>query len=244
LGGSCHWRAMTPALTEQKTDLPNEFDRIAGQYDVICSNEPNYKKHMRWSAERLVAAPAGQILDVCCGTGLSSEVLLEVYPKATLTGLDASNGMLDVARQKPQLSRATFVHGDAMDPMGAGCTGPYDAIFLAYGIRNLPQPDRCLEQLHRLLVSGGRLCFHEYSVRHSVRSQLAWHRHWMSVILPAALRTDTLKAHYYLWRSVNDFEGANAFCDRLRSHGFINVRDDPMDGDVGPVLHSFTCTRN
>jgi ubiquinone/menaquinone biosynthesis C-methylase UbiE len=234
---------MTTNLTEEKVDLPNEFDRIARHYDVIVGNEPNYMKHMRWSAERLVAPPNGRILDLCCGTGISTVALKHTYPQAEIVGLDASRGMLEVAGEKPELKGVRFVHGDAMDPEPAAGQG-FDACFLSFGIRNLPDADVCLDHLHAILKPGGRICFHEYAVRHSLLSRMRWHKHWLTVILPGAIRTGTVKAHYYLWRSVNDFDGAIAFCQRLERHGFTHARYERMDGDVAGVLHSFIATRS
>lgn len=232
-----------PTLTEEKAQIANAFNQIASKYDIICSAEPHYFRHMSMSATRMAVPRNGHILDVCAGTGLSTQVLIDVYPEADITGIDASQGMLEVARAKPQLARARFVHGDGSDPRSAGCEGPYDGIFLAYGIRNLPDPDACLKNLFNLLKPGGKICFHEYSVRHSFTSRMKWHLHWLRILFPASVRTDTVKPHWYLWRSVNDFQGVPAFCQRLEQHGFTQVKVEPMDGDVLGVLHTFTGTR-
>ena len=73
---------------------------------LLCALNPGYKKHLRWSAERMRLRPTARVLDLCCGSGLSTEALLATYPAARVTGVDASAGMLEVARAKPALARA------------------------------------------------------------------------------------------------------------------------------------------
>jgi len=92
---------------------------------------------------------------LCCGTGLSTAALYRCYPKAKITGLDASYGMLDIARGKQELKSVTWLEGDAMDPAAHGASGPYHGILMAYGIRNMVDPDACLRRLYQLLEPGG-----------------------------------------------------------------------------------------
>src|SRR6478735_5748960 len=99
-----------------KGQVPAKFDRVARTYDVLTGLNPGYKKHLRWSAERLGAKADGRLLDLCCGTGLSTEALVRAYPRATVLGLDASAGMLARARRKGSLASVRFLEGDAMDP--------------------------------------------------------------------------------------------------------------------------------
>ncbi|NIW23658.1 MAG: methyltransferase domain-containing protein, partial [Gammaproteobacteria bacterium] len=117
--------------------VPHEFDRIARGYDTLSALNPGYQKHLEWSARRLQIADDAEVLDLCCGTGLSTLALKRAQPAARLTGLDASAGMLQYAAAKPELAGARWVHGNAMDPAADGAGGPYDAILMAYGIRNV-----------------------------------------------------------------------------------------------------------
>src|SRR5215470_8099867 len=114
----------------RKRSVPVEFDGVARRYDLLSALNPGYKKHLRWSAERLAAPPEGRLLDLCCGTGLSTEALRRAYPRAAIDALDASRGMLALARQKRPLGSVRFLEGDAMDPAAAGAAGPYDGILM------------------------------------------------------------------------------------------------------------------
>jgi ubiquinone/menaquinone biosynthesis C-methylase UbiE len=228
-------------LREEKRRVPVEFDRVAVTYDLLTAKNPGYLRHLRMSAERLGLGSRPRVLDLCCGTGLSTAAVLDVYPDARVIGLDASEGMLRVARDKGL--RAELVRGDAMDP-GAVVEGPFDGILMAYGIRNVPSVDECLRRLRDLLVSGGTICFHEYSVADSARSRLIWNAVCFGVIIPGGLVTaGTTRIYRYLRRSVNAFDGVDAFEQRLSAAGFEDVHTHPMDGWQQGILHSFVARK-
>jgi ubiquinone/menaquinone biosynthesis C-methylase UbiE len=188
-------------------------------------------------------AADSRILDLCCGTGLSTEALLATYPGARVTGLDASEGMLDLARQKPALAAASFSLGDAMQA-GAAAPGPFDGILMAYGIRNMPDADLCLAQIRELLVPGGVVCFHEYSVADSAVARAVWNVVCLAVIIPLGTAVSgSSDVFRYLRRSVLDFDGALAFEARLARAGFVDVRREPMDGWQRGITHSFLAQR-
>ncbi|MFN7701402.1 MAG: class I SAM-dependent methyltransferase [Deltaproteobacteria bacterium] len=234
----------SPSFAERKREVPSDFDAIAPTYDLLTGLNPGYHRHLRLSAERLGCAPDARILDLCCGTGISTEAVQEVYPRAALAGLDASRGMLEVARSKPLLRGVRFVHGDAMDPRGAGLAERFDGILMAYGLRNVPDPDACLVRLHDMLAPGGRLAIHEYSVSGSRRSRAVWGAVCWGIIIPGgAITARTTKIYRYLHDSVQRFDSVHALEARLRRAGFIDVRTEPMDGWQKGILHTFLATR-
>ena len=228
------------ALSQAKHQVPDDFDEVAGSYDRLVGMNPGYHRHLRLSAERLELQPQERVLDLCCGTGASTRALLKVQPEIELIGLDASAGMLARARAKPDLAGVRFVEGNAMDPAASGVQGPFAAISMAYGIRNVPDADLCLTRLRSLLAPGGRICFHEYSVADSWRAKLIWNFVCFGIIIPGGLLTSPRSGIYrYLRRSVNAFDGVKAFEARLREHGFVNVRTERMDGWQRGIVHSF-----
>lgn len=231
LEATAGWRA--------KREVPRQFDRIARGYDLLAALNPGYTKHLRWSAERLQVHGKSQILDVCCGTGLSTLALRRVHPEARITGLDASGGMLRAAAAKPELRDVQWIQGDAMDPAAAGARGPYDAILIAYGIRNVPDPDRCLQRLWQLLRPGGTLCVHEYSVSGSRWSRCVWQMVTLGVVIPLGTAvTGASTIFRYLRRSVLEFDSLPQLEDRVRAAEFTDVRTLPMDGWQRGIVHS------
>ncbi len=226
--------------THEKKAVPGEFDRVAKSYDLLSALNPGYERHLRRSAERMGLGPGARILDLCCGTGLSTAQIRAAYPDATITGLDASAGMLERARSKEELADVTWIHGDAMDPAASGAEGPYDGILMAYGLRNVPDPDVCLERLSGLLADGGTICLHEYSVRGSLWATGMWNFVTLGIVIPLGLVfAGTTKIFRYLRRSVLDFDSVAQVEERMRRAGFREVRTEPMSGWQRGVVHSF-----
>lgn len=241
-------------LSIRKREVPGDFDIVASTYDTLVTRNPGYLDHLRLSAGRLRLADGGRglrLLDLCCGTGLSTHALAAEYPNAEIVGLDASAGMLSLAEAKKDLTNAgvKFVLGDAMDPVSAlrdamaiAPDAPlvFDGILMAYGIRNMPNADVCLQQLLPLLAPGAPICFHEYSVKGSPRAQGTWTFVAWGIIIPSGLITSHhTRIYRYLWRSVMDFDSRSAFEDRLRHHGFADVRTEGVAGWQKDIVHSF-----
>jgi ubiquinone/menaquinone biosynthesis C-methylase UbiE len=231
-------------LTNRKGEIPRDFTRVARGYDRLCALNPGYTRHLRLSAERLGLREGARILDLCCGTGLSTVALRRCYPRAEITGLDASPGMLSIARGKKELREVAWLEGDAMDPAAHHADGPYEGILMAYGIRNMIDPDVCLRRLYELLTPGGALCLHEYSVADSRWSRWVWQAVTATIVIPlGVVFTGTTSIFRYLRRTVLAFDGVAALEERLRQAGFTDVRTEPMDGWQRGVVHSFLARR-
>jgi ubiquinone/menaquinone biosynthesis methyltransferase len=239
-------RAMPTAepLPTARDRIAHEFDHVAERYDLLQRLNPGYRTHLSWSARRLGAPARGRILDLCCGTGLSTEAVVACYPEAEVTGLDISPGMLEIAKKKPALSRVRFVLGDAMDLAASGVHGPFDAVLMAYGIRNVPDPDLCLERLREQLAPGGRVAFHEYLVTGSLLGRVVWNTVASAIIIPLGkLATGRADLFRYLKESVNEFDGCDAFELRLSAAGFRDVSTEPMNGWQRGIVHTVLATR-
>ena len=230
--------------TQEKSSVPGAFNRVATSYDFLTALNPGYQRHLRMSAKRLELAPRSRILDLCCGTGRSTLAIHQAYPDARITALDFSEGMLELAGRKSELVNVEWVLGDATDPASEGVSGPFDAIYMAYGIRNLPYPNRCLGNLLALLRPGAPLCVHEYSVADSRLSQVVWNAITLGVVIPSGrLFAGSSELFKYLRRSVLEFDGVAAFESRLQHAGFERVRTLPMDGWQRGIVHSFLAQR-
>jgi ubiquinone/menaquinone biosynthesis C-methylase UbiE len=115
-----------------------------------------------------------------------------------------------------------------------------DAIFMAYGIRNMPDVSRCIKNLHRLIKPGGTICFHEYAISKSVFSRWYWRCIGYGLILPfAGLLTGSTGIFRYLIESVERFHSPEEFTALLRKEGFEKVTHMPLGGWRKPILHTF-----
>lgn len=224
-------------------NVPEAFDAGAGAYDALVGANPGYHQHLRLSAERMQLPDGGRglrLLDIGCGTGASTAALLRAAPHATIVGVDGSSGMLARARSKTWPATVSFVQSRAEELAQAGVSGPFDGILSAYLVRNLPEPDPVLRSLLGLLKPGGVFAAHEYSVRDSRRAMAMWNLVCCAVIIPAGkIRTGDAELYRYLRRSVNEFDGAARFRERLRHNGFVDVHSDTVPGWQNGIVHTF-----
>lgn len=224
-------------------DVPAAFDPGAAAYDKLVGANPGYHAHLRLSAQRMQLPDGGRglrLLDAGCGTGASTAALLATAPQAQIVGVDGSAGMLAQAAAKPWPSSVRFVHSHIENLADAGVEGPFDGIFAAYLIRNLADPDTQLRNFRQLLRPGATLAVHEYSVRDSRLAAAVWNVVCTAVIIPAGrLRSGDSDLYRYLRRSVNQFDGASSFRERLRNNGFTAARSETMPGWQRNVVHTF-----
>ncbi|EID16462.1 type 12 methyltransferase [Mycobacterium xenopi RIVM700367] len=234
---TCRFRGLPHA------DVPAAFDASAAVYDKLVAASPGYHEQLRLSVRRMRLPDEGRglrLLDAGCGTGASTAALLAVAPHAQIVAVDASAGMLAQAAAKPWPPTVRFVLGRVEDLGTADIERPFDAVFAAYLLRNLADPDAGLRTLRGLLRPGGLLAVHEYSVRDSALATAAWNMLCWAVVIPAGwLASGDPSLYRYLRRSVNDFDGAAAFRDRLRDNGFSAVRSQTMPGWQRHMVHTF-----
>lgn len=151
------------------------FDSIAPAYDLM-NTAMTFGLHNYWRGRALRALERElesrgearfQLLDVATGTGDVVFDLLRRFPSATITGVDLSGGMLEIARKKLQeqslrdRGRVSFEQADCLSlPYG---DESFDAITVAYGVRNFQQLTAGYREMWRVLKPGGVLCVIELS---------------------------------------------------------------------------------
>jgi len=226
-----------------RSGVPGAFDKAAAAYDGLVGANPGYHAHLRISAERMRLAANGtglRLLDAGCGTGASTAALLGVAPEAEIVAVDASAGMLAVAAEKGWPPSVRFVHSRIEDLDATGVQGPFDGILASYLVRNLADPDAQLRRFLTMLRPGATLAVHEYSVRDSRIATAVWNAVCFGVIIPAGkLRGGDATLYRHLRRSVNAFDGANVFRERLRGNGFNDVTSLTMPGWQRNIVHTF-----
>ena len=238
-------------------ELEREFDATAHRYDVMVGLNPGYHGHLRQAGAALVGRlPTGRpvrLVDLGCGSGASTAALLSelapgVADAAEVLGVDASDGMLDVARSKTWPPGVRFRHGLAEDVARRADEWqvplPVDGVFAAYLFRNVADRDATLQAVFDVLAPGGWLVTQEYSVAGSSRSKAIWTLVCWGVVIPLSLvltRRTTL--YRYLWRSVLANDPVPLFESRLRAAGFVDVSVTTVPGWQRGILHTFAGRR-
>ncbi|MEV6396643.1 class I SAM-dependent methyltransferase [Streptomyces sp. NPDC051907] len=223
-------------------DLARAFDHASHTYDRLTAVNPGYRADLLRSARRLRLPHGGaglHLLDLGCGTGASTRALLKAAPHARITAVDASEGMLERALAKRWPGDVRFLHLTAEELATAAGDEPYDAVFAAYLLRNVSDPDRVLAAVRARLCPGGRLAVHEYSLSGALGHRALWNAVCRGVIIPAGALTGDRDLYRHLWRSVLTFDTAPVFASRLARAGFDNVRTIPVAGWQTGIVHTF-----
>jgi demethylmenaquinone methyltransferase/2-methoxy-6-polyprenyl-1,4-benzoquinol methylase len=181
------------------------FDRIAGRYDVLNTllSGGSDARWRRLAAEATHLQAGGSALDVACGSGrLAAALQRRAGPQGEVVGIDFSSRMLDVAsRTAPG---PCYVRGDALSLPFA--SGRFDAATIAFGLRNLADPVRGLEEMLRVLRPGGRAVVLEFV---KPRSGLvgAAYRAYLRIALPAigSVVSGDRRAYRYLSDTISSY---------------------------------------
>jgi demethylmenaquinone methyltransferase/2-methoxy-6-polyprenyl-1,4-benzoquinol methylase len=194
------------------------FDRIAPVYDLMNRvMTAGLDRRWRRSTAREVVRPGDRVLDACCGTG--DLAIACAAEGGRVTGLDFSERMLERARGKS--SAVEWVSGDLLSLPFAD--GSFDAATVGFGVRNVPELDRALAELRRVLRVGGRLAILEIT---RPRGLLApFYRLWFDGVVPLLGRVlPGGSAYTYLPASVRRFPGPEELAELVAAAGFSNVR--------------------
>lgn len=229
-------------LIENKEAVPKEFNRIAKKYDFATGMSQGYQSDLNYSASLLTLKGNETVLDLCCGTGKSSKSILQYIHSGKVIGIDNSEGMLECARKKFQKEcidgKIEFHLQDAMhlnfEP------NSFDAIFVAYGLRNMPDYESCMKQLYKLLKPGGKIVIHDYSLAHKWYSKLLWIILGWGFIVPfCTLVSGSSRIFTYLVRSVNNFLRPVQVKEMLGEIGYNDIKVFPHKGWRSAILHAF-----
>lgn len=235
--------------SRQSFRLDGEFDATAPRYDLMVGLNPGYHEHLRVAADALLERrPTGSVrlADLGCGSGASTAALVAALgddaATASVLGVDASDGMLDVARGKRWPPGVRFRHGMAEQVADRaaewGVADGLDGVLACYLFRNVGDRDAALRAVFDVLEPGGRLVVQEYSVAGSRRAIALWTFICWAVVIPLSLvLTRRTVLYRYLWRSVLRFDPVARFEGRLRAAGFTGVETRAVTGWQRGILH-------
>jgi demethylmenaquinone methyltransferase/2-methoxy-6-polyprenyl-1,4-benzoquinol methylase len=207
------------------------FATIADRYDFI-TGFLSYGQDRRWKRRVIRLAElrgSDRVLDLACGTG---DLLFAAVPPARYgVGLDVTHRMLQLARQHRTDARSPLVTGDMMAlPFR---DGGFTVVTTGYGLRNVPDLDQAIREIHRVLAPGGKLLSLDFNRPANGLVRAAYHL-YLSVVgslLGLALHGDP-DTYRYIPESIRNYPGAPAVAAMMRNHGFVDVRVIPVLGGL------------
>ncbi len=214
---------------EQVTEM---FNNISGNYDFM-NRIMTFGVDIKWRKKvvKMVAeTKAKTILDIATGTGDFALMLAEVKPQK-IVGLDISNGMLAVGKEKikeKQLDHLIeLVLGDSENLPFAD--NSFDAVTVGFGVRNFENLDKGLSEIHRVLRPGGIFVVLETSQPEKFPFKQVYKIHTKYIIpFLGKLFSKDEKAYEYLPESAEAFPYGNAFNNILKKNKFISVQNYPL----------------
>lgn len=225
-------------LTKKK-QVEQMFDNISDNYDglnrvISMGTDVSWRKKV---VAAVAATKPDSILDIATGTG-DLAIQMANTGATRIVGLDLSDGMLSVGRKKIAAKELDveieMIQGDSEDlPFEADS---FDAITVAFGVRNFENLELGLSEIFRVLKPGGIFVVLETSVPTRFPFKQGY-KIYSSMILPAIgkLFSKDKDAYSYLSESAASFPYGKEFNNILSKIGFTNVRDLPQTLGVSTI---------
>lgn len=218
---------------DKKTQVAEMFDNIAGQYDML-NRFLSARVDLTWrkkAIRKLKKDNPRLILDVATGTADMALLANRILRPEKIIGIDISTKMLDLGRKKIEKEGLTHIiqlhTGDSETINFAENT--FDAVMVAFGVRNFENLEKGLAEMLRVLKPGGRLMVLEFSRprRKAVRSL---YNLYMGIVAPQVARwfRQNKEAYQYLNESANAFPDRQSFTDILNKLGYTDTGFQPL----------------
>jgi demethylmenaquinone methyltransferase / 2-methoxy-6-polyprenyl-1,4-benzoquinol methylase len=220
------------ALTK-KQQVALMFDDIALRYDFLnrflsAGIDVTWRKKALLQLKELHPQ---QILDVATGTADLAIMAADILKPEKITGIDISDGMLKVGQQKIDKLSLTgtieLLNGDSETINFPD--NSFDAVTVAFGVRNFQSLTNGLEEIKRVLKPGGKLVVLEFSKPgFPIIKQL--YNFYMKIIAPgmATLFSKNKGAYKYLGESIQQFPEGKKFIAVLEDVGYANIYCKPL----------------
>ena len=210
---------------DKKNQIEKMFDNIAGKYDLLnhlltMGIDKGWRKNL---INMMSSQKPKLILDVATGTGDLAILAAETIPDLQVKGLDISQGMLSVGKEKivkkALQNKVEMIYGDSEDMPFDDNT--FDAITVAFGVRNFENLNKGLQEMNRVLKPEGRLYVLEFSKPKNTLFRYGFNLYF-KYVLPfiGKITSKDKKAYKYLFESVQAFPAYEDFLKILENAGF------------------------
>jgi demethylmenaquinone methyltransferase/2-methoxy-6-polyprenyl-1,4-benzoquinol methylase len=225
--------------SSKKDEVAEMFDNISKRYDFL-----NHflslgidKIWRRKAVNELKEIMPKRILDLATGTGDFAIASLRLKPDE-IVGMDISEGMLEVGRQKMQQRKfdniISMKYGDSENlPFEDNY---FDALTVGFGVRNYENLNKGLSEMLRVVRPGGKIVILEFSKpkRFPVKQYYAFHSKYIIPFFGKRISKDE-KAYAYLPESVAAFPEGEAFENILKALGYQSVKSQLVSGGIATI---------
>jgi len=221
----------------KKEQVVEMFDRIANRYDVM-NRVLTAGIDIKWRKKAILQLKNDRpkrILDVATGTGDVAIISYKLLKPEKITGIDISERMLSLGRKKVEKEGLTSVielqTGDSETINFAD--NSFDAVTVAFGVRNFEKLEGGLKEMLRVLRPGGKLIVLEFS-RPRTKIFRSLCNLYMRIVAPEVARwfSQNKKAYQYLNQSAKLFPERQDFVDILNSTGYSNTSFKPLSAGI------------
>ena len=217
----------------KKDQVEQMFDNIAPAYDPLnhILSLGIDRSWRRTAINWLKPFRPTRLLDIATGTGDFAILAAEKLHPQTVMGVDISDGMLQVAKQKmlrrmEKKNAMREIHFQKEDCLHLSFNDEsFDAIIIAFGVRNFENLDACLKEIHRVLCQGGHLVILELSTPVSFPMKQLFGI-YSKIVLPSVGRfiSKDNSAYTYLPETIKAFPQGEVMQGILEKAGFGNVK--------------------
>jgi demethylmenaquinone methyltransferase/2-methoxy-6-polyprenyl-1,4-benzoquinol methylase len=205
------------------------FSAIADRYD-LANHLLSGGLDFLWRARAVRMVEAWQprsVLDLATGSGDLALAMQKAMPQARIVGADFCLPMLQEAARKG-LHPLVVADGTRL-PFA---DGSFDAVTVAFGLRNMESWPVALREMARALAPGGHLLVLDFSMPRPPLAAI--YRFYLHNILPlvAALVTGNRAGYEYLGESIEAFPSGAAMCSLIRENGFATAEAKPLAAGI------------
>ncbi len=233
---------VTPYQTEsgKKEQVAQMFNNISGTYDFL-NHFLSLGIDIIWrkkAIQELKALKPQKMLDVATGTGDFAFEALKILKPAQIIGVDISEGMLEVARKKIEERKVGEVFqvqlGDSEGLLFEADT--FDALTVAFGVRNYENLEKGLTDMHRVLKPGGKVVILEFSKPRMFPVKQLYHFYFKyATPFFGKLFSKDQRAYTYLPESVAAFPDRQDFTGLMERVGFKQATHRPLTFGISAI---------
>ena len=216
------------------------FSGIAKRYDFLnhflsVNTDKRWRRLVRRKLETEISNPNAVILDVACGTG-DLAIELQQNAQAKVFGTDFCRPMLTIAAEKNPKNKTSipYIEADGMNLSFAD--NSFDAVTIAFGLRNFSNWLDGLKELHRIVKVGGKLAILEFSTPVVPGFKQIFNLYFTQLLprIGGAVSGER-GAYEYLPDSVSRFPDQKNLAKMMGEVGFNDVNYQNLTGGIAAI---------